>query len=136
MFHLKDLCALYKKHSEDAAECCSDRTNFLIANKGQFHFEELDRTDVDGLREYLLCDILAIYEYLSITDKAETAEWFTEFKGMTCSMEENDDYKALAELGRIIGGCNPEGAFKAALENSIEPFKSRGIACTHFDYTV
>lgn len=136
MFGLNYLCKLYKEHSADAVACCNDRTNFLIANKGKFHFEELNRSDVEGLRQYLLCDILAIYEYLARMDKTGTADWFEEFNGVACRMEENDDYLSLAELGREIGGCNPERAFKAALENSIEPFKSRGIACAKFDYTV
>lgn len=44
-------------------------------------FEELDKSDLEGLRPYLLCDILVIYEYLAVKSDVCVAEWFSEYKG-------------------------------------------------------
>lgn len=133
---LKDLCRLYRQHSSDQSKCCNDRTNFLIFNKGAFHFEELSIDDVSGLREYLLCDILSIYEYLADLSGTEPEGWIKQFDGVVCRKEENDDYIGLKELSELIEGSNPDAAFEIDLEQSIEQFRKRGIACKEFDYTV
>ena len=134
MKNLKWLCQVYKEVSDNSTECCNARGNYLIANKGNFHFEELDESDIIDLRPYLQCDILAIYEYLANQDSTPVQDWFHKYNGVSCPKEVNDEYICLT-----LNPLAPERAdeiFDEMLKNSIEPYKSRGIPATCFDYTV
>ena len=134
MFTLKQLCEEYKRVSHCASDCCNMRSEYLRVNKGNFHFESLDESDIVGLRPYLQCDILAIYEYLALNDNIEVQEWFNKYNGVSCPKEDNDEYIELT-----LNPIAPENAdiiFENMLRNSIEPFKSRGIPADCFDYTV
>lgn len=133
-FTLKQLCQLYKEVSDNASSCCNMRSEYLMRNKNKFHFEELDESDIQGLRPYLQCDILAMYEYLALLDDKEPQDWFKKYDGVSCPKEENDEYIVLK-----LNPLAPENAdkiFESMLSRSIEPFKSRGIPATCFDYTV
>lgn len=136
---LKELCILYKRDSDDIAKCCNWRSEFLKSNKGNFHFEELDEEELRNLRTYLLCDILAIYEYLAGLDNTETAEWFNRYSSVRCEKEQSDDYTVLLDNPLFTSDKAREIAdkiYESSLKKSIEPFKSRGIAESEFDYTV
>ena len=133
-FTLKQLCKAYRDVSNNAVSCCNMRSEYLIVNKGNFHFEELDESDIKDLRPYLQCDILAIYEYLANKDKVEVQDWFNKYKGVYCSKEENDEYIELKM--NPIAPQNADSIFESMLDRSIEPFKSRGIPAPCFDYTV
>lgn len=134
VFTLKQLCRLYGEKSTDEVSCSNLLSEYLMQNKGNFHFEELDENDIKDLRPYLQCDILAIYEYLAIQDDVDVQSWFSFYKGVSCPREENDIYKEL-KLNPIAPE-NADEIFESMLEKSIEPFKSRGIPATCFDYTV
>ena len=133
-FTLKMLCRAYKEVSKDASSCCNMRSEYLMANKNNFHFEKLEEEDIQDLRPYLQCDILAIYEYLAIQDKVEPQNWFKNYDGVVCPKEENDEYIELTL--NPIAPENANSIFESMLSKSIEPFKSRGITATCFDYTV
>lgn len=133
-FTLKMLCKAYKDVSKNASSCCNMRSEYLMINKGNFHFEEIDEEDIINLRPYLQCDILAIYEYLAIQDGVKTQDWFKNYKGVVCPKEENDEYIELTL--NPIAPENADSIFESMLEKSIEPFKSRGVPATCFDYTV
>lgn len=133
-FTFRELCYLYREYSDDACKCDCLRSEYLSRNKGNYKFELLDKEDVEGLRPFLLCDILAMYEYIAIMNNAEMPDWFSDYDGVTCPMAESDMYDAL--LDNPIAPQNAEIIYKSMIENAIEPFKSRGITCDVFDYTV
>ena len=133
-FTLKMLCKAYEDVSKSASSCCNMRSEYLMINKGNFHFEKLDEEGIINLRPYLQCDILAIYEYLAIKDNVETQDWFKSYDGVVCPKEENDEYIELTL--NPIAPENADEIFESMLSRSIEPFKSRGIPATCFDYTV
>lgn len=133
-FTLKELCNLYRKYSNDSTMCCNIRSEFLKENKNNFKFEPLDEVDLKDLRPYLLCDILSIYEYLANQDCVSVQDWFKKYNGVSCTKFDNDEYVELT-----LNPIAPENAdiiFNGMLDKSIEPFKSRGIPATCFDYTV
>ena len=134
VYSLKWLCKEYRNYSSDRSFCCNLRSEYLRRNKGNYHFEELDESDIVDLRPYLLCDILAIYEYLAIKDKVKTQSWFKKYKGVSCQKEDADDYIELRL--NPIAPENADDIFESMLNKSIEPFKSRGIPASCFDYTV
>ena len=134
MKNLKWLCKKYKESSDSIVECCNARSNYLIANKDNFIFETLDECDLVGLRPYLLCDILAIYEYLAIKNSREVDDWFYKYNNLYCPKEVNDEYLVLKL--NPLAPQNADIIFDSMLERSIEPFKSRGIPADCFDYTV
>lgn len=133
-FTLKDLCSCYRTSSDSIVDCANMLSEYLMINKGNFHFEELDESDIEGLRPYLQCDILAIYEYLAIQDNTEVQDWFKKYIGVVCPREENDEYIILTQ--NPIAPENADIIFESMLSRSMEPFKSRGIPATCFDYTV
>lgn len=133
-FTLKQLCQAYREVSKSASSCCNMRSEYLMINKDNFHFEELDEEDIKDLRPYLQCDILAIYEYLALQDKVEPQDWFKKYTDISCPKEENDEYIELTL--NPIAPENADSIFESMLSRSIEPFKSRGIPATCFDYTV
>lgn len=134
VYTLKHLCNMYKKNSDNASACCNSRSEFLRVNKGNYHFEELNEEDIKDLRPYLQCDILAIYEYLAQLDKVNTQMWFSKYNDVVCPKELNDEYIELT-----LNPLAPDSAdaiFSSMLVKSIEPFKTRGIPATCFDYTI
>lgn len=131
---LKELCILYRIYSSDIVKCCNARSEYLRRNKGKYRFERLDESDFSCLRVYLLCDILAIYEYLAVANKEQVQDWFVLYTGVSCPLEECDNYRVMIE-----NGASTEDAASVVgymLESSIEPFKRRGIPASCFDYTV
>lgn len=133
-FTLKMLCQAYRDVSKKISACCNMRSEYLLTNKGKFHFEELEESDIIGLRPYLQCDILAMYEYLALKDNVELPDWFKKYEGVYCPKELNDEYIVLKESP--LAPENADKIFESMLSRSIEPFKSRGIPATCFDYTV
>lgn len=133
-FSLKNLCEYYKMYTDDIQKCSNALSQYLMVNKDNFHFEMLDEDSVKDLRPYLQCDILAIYEYLAMQDNLETQDWFKNYKGVVCPKDENDEYIILKM--NPIAPENADEIFESMLSRSIEPFKSRGIPATCFDYTV
>lgn len=133
-FTLKELCKCYKEVSDNIIDCCNFRSEYLMLNKGKYHFEELSEEDIKCLRPYLQCDILAIYEYLARLDNIEPQDWFKSYQGVSCPKDENDEYIELKQ--NPIAPENADEIFDSMLSRSIEPFKSRGIPATCFDYTV
>lgn len=134
MFTLKDLCTCYREHSKDPVQCCNYRANFLIANKDNDINYRIDESDIKGLRPYLLCDILATYEYIDSMAGSKKPERFSGYEDKKCKVEDTDEYGIL-----VSGGFDEAGAreiIEMQLASSIEPFKSRGIPCKEFDYTV
>lgn len=131
---LKELCYLFNKYSDDDIKCDNAKSEYLMLNKNNFHFEKLEESDIENLRPYLKCIILSMYEYLAIQDKVETQEWFNRYTKEHCPKEENDEYKAL-KLNPIAPE-NADSIFESMLSKAIEPFKSRGITADCFDYTV
>lgn len=97
--------------------------------KTDLDVEDLSLNDIVDLRPYLLCDTLAIYEYLG-----GSSNEFNQYRSMTCCRDENDFYKALLENPLI--NTNAEEIYQLALSESIEPFKSRGIPCKEFNFAV
>lgn len=130
---LKELCSLYKKCNQEMMQCSVYRSEYLH-RKNDESFESLDESDLEDLRPYLLCDILAMYEYLAIKSCVEVADWFKKYKGVSCSMKDNDDYKCYRQSP--LAPENAESIYKSSLENSIEPFKSRGICAKVFNNAV
>ena len=133
-FTLKMLCNAYKDVSKSIPGCCNMRSEYLLTNKGKFHYEELCEADIVGLRPYLQCDILAMVEYLANKDGVQLPEWFKKYDSVSCPKKENDEYIVLKESP--IAPENADAIFESMLEKSIEPFKRRGIPAICFDYTV
>lgn len=129
---LKDLCDRYRESSSSILSCCNYRGNYLISNKGNFHHENIDESDLRNLRPYLLCDILSMYEYLH--DESEYPDWYKKYENVYCSMEDNDDYRASLEC---TNGDKEvaKRMYESAKEGAIEPFKKHGIFTKCFDYT-
>jgi hypothetical protein len=125
---LKTLCFLYKECNQDMSKCSILKSQYMH-EKTDLTTEDLSLCDVVGLRLYLLCDTLAIYEYLGGSSKE-----FSQYSTITCCKDENDFYKALLE--NPLGSVNADEIYKLALSESIEPFKSRGIPCKEFNFAV
>lgn len=124
---LKRLCALYKIYEQNPDACASFRSQYMHDKRG-LKVEELSLDDIDGLRPFLLCDTLSIYEYLG-----GSSDLLSHFKDVSCPKEENDIYK---ELLRNPFNTNASELFDKMLQTSIEPFRSRGILCREFNSAV
>lgn len=89
--------------------------------------------DLDSLDTHSKCHVLAIYEHICFELGITCSEDFKFYEGVSCPLEENVIYLALSDsLGK-------EGAVEICLEwleNSIEPFRSRGIIAQEFNYAV
>ena len=131
---LKELCNLYKMYSDDIIKCCNARSEYLRRNKGHFKFEELEESDLEGLRVYLLCDVLAMYEYLALESCEKVQNWFNNYNDVSCTLEECDDYKALLDSG--VSAEVAKRIIEMSLKESLEPFRKRGIPADCLDYTV
>ena len=103
-------------------------------NKGHFKFEKLDESDLSGLRVYLLCDVLAMYEYLAIEGGVSVQDWFNDYNDVFCPLEECDDYRALLDSG--VSEEVAKRIIEMSLKESLEPFRKRGIPADCLDYTV
>ncbi len=132
---LKELCFYFNMYNYIDGEdrCEYYKSEYFNLNIGKTDFEYLDESDVIGLRPYLQCLVLSIYEYLARYNNVPLADWFNKYSEAHCLMEENDYYIALrdgymqlhpGELSTEV----PDRIFMNMLEKSIEPFKSRGIA--------
>ncbi len=124
---LKRLCILYKIYEQNPDACASFRSQYMHDKRG-LEPEELNLDDLDGLRSFLLCDTLSIYEYLG-----GSSDLLSHFVNVSCPKEENDIYK---ELLRNPFNPNASELFDNFLQTSIEPFKSRGILCGEFNSAV
>lgn len=125
---LKTLCTLYKKCNQEMSACSILKSQYMH-EKTDLAKEDLSLNDVVDLRPYLLCDTLAIYEYLG-----GSSDEFSQYSTTICRRDENDFYKALLENPLI--STNAEEIYQLALSESIEPFKSRGIPCKEFNFAV
>ena len=125
---LKTLCALYKECNQEMSACSILKSQYMH-EKVDLATEDLSLSDIVDLRPYLLCDTLAIYEYLG-----GSSDEFSQYRTTTCCRDENDFYKALLENPLI--NTNAEEIYQLALSKSIEPFKSRGIPCKEFNFAV
>lgn len=120
---LKELCNLYKACNQDLVSCANYRSQYMHEKKDE-QYEDLEVSDLDGLRSFLLCDTLAIYKYLG--GSSIDLDCY-------CNKEDNDLYISLKS--------NPfnsdiDKLFDNMLINSIEPFKSFGVACSTFNTAV
>lgn len=131
---LKELCNLYKMYSDDIIKCCNARSEYLRRNKGHFKFEKLDETDLVGMRLYLLCDVLAMYEYLAFESGEQVQDWFNDYNDVSCPLEECDDYKALLNAG--VQDDVAKRIIEMSIKESLEQFRKRGIPADCLDYTV
>ena len=130
---LKELCFLYKECNQEMIKCSVYRSEYYHRKKDEA-FEELDKSDLEDLRIYLLCDILSMYEYLAIKSNTQVADWFRDYNGICCPMEDNDDYKCYKMSP--LAPENAESIYIISLGKSIEPFKSRGICAEIFNSAV
>lgn len=124
---LKRLCALYRMYEQNPDACASFRSQYMHDKRG-LKPEELSLDDLDGLRPFLLCDTLAIYEYLG-----GSSDLLSRFKDVYCPREGNDIYR---ELLRNPFNTDVNELFDKLLQTSIEPFRSRGILCSKFNSAV
>lgn len=125
---LKTLCSLYKECNQDMSKCSTLKSQYMH-EKTDLAMEDLSLYDIADLRPYLLCDVLAIYEYLG-----GSSDEFSQYRTITCCKDENDFYKAL--LQSPLSSINADEIYELALSESIEPFKSRGIPCKEFNFAV
>ena len=132
-YTLRDLCRDYNRYSDDALRCEHMRTTYLMENKDNFEYEEIDETDIANLRTFLKCDILAKMEYLAMVNEVALPDWFRKYEDLRCPIEENDNYKFMAE------NLSKEAAKKvytSALEDALDIYKKRGLPWKEWDYTV
>jgi hypothetical protein len=113
---------------------CSVYRSEYYHKKNNENFEPLDESDITNLRPHLLCDILAIYEYLANKSGVVVADWFIKYANVKCDMKDNDDYTCY--LRSPLAPENAELIYKDALSSSIEPFKSRGICKKVFNDSI
>lgn len=92
-------------------------------------------SDLEGLSIYCKCEIISIYEYICNITGVSMDEGINAIsKNLVCPMEENSFYLCNKELtGNHIYA---EKAYKHALSQSIEPFRSHGIIATEFNFAV
>lgn len=138
---LKELCAYFKLCKQDSDKCEHYKNQWILEQNHDFHFEELDETDVKELRPYLQCWVLSVYEYLAVQSGMRTADWFGGYEDVKCSKEENDYFKELSGLYADIYGneMNIQSVYDiydSMLNNSITQFKRRGIARNMLDDAV
>lgn len=81
---LKTLCSLYKECNQDISKCSILKSQYMH-EKTDLATEDLSLCDVVDLRPYLLCDTLAIYEYLGGSSKE-----FSQYSTMTCCRDEDE----------------------------------------------
>ena len=75
-----------------------------MANHNNFHFEELDEQDIVGLRPYLQCFVLGIYECLAAQYRQTVGSWLIRYSDVYCKLEENDWYLGLKRTCRSMHG--------------------------------
>lgn len=131
---LRELCKDFEKYSDNPSRCDVARTNYLMFNKANFHYEELDEQDIINLRPFLKCEILARMEYLARLDNVELPEWFSKYNNYKCPLHENDLYNRIVKVISIEEGIDE--AFEKAVNNALDVFKKRGIPWKEYDYTV
>lgn len=135
---LRELCSYFRQYSDDEGKCEHYKNQYFVANHGNFHFEELNEQDIIGLRPYLQCYILGIYEYLLDKYGVDYPDWISRYSSAYCIREENDYYKELERGHLLLHGSN-EGlveCFDSILSKSLDVFRKRGIAREVFDDTV
>lgn len=126
---LKQLCKYFKDNQYNESMCEHYKNEYMLLNKDRYNYENLDESDIAGLRPYLMCWVLALYEYLANYNNEAVEDWFNKYSNVTCKEEDNDYYKELVETGKIFGRHTDElnSIFNSMLEKAIPEFKKRGI---------
>lgn len=126
---LKQLCKYFKDNQYNENICEHYKNEYMILNKDKYDYENLNESDIIGLRPYLMCWVLALYEYLANCSSRAVADWFSKYNNVTCKEEDNDYYKELVETGKMFGRNTNETdrLFNNMLERAIPEFKKRGI---------
>ena len=134
-YGLRDLIKDYEKYSDDSLKCDICRATYLMVNKNNFEYKEINEADIANLRTFLKCDILAKLEYLARINGATLPDWFRKYDGLKCPIEENDSYIAF-----LNGDTDKDGIikrlFEKDLESALDIYKKRGLPWKEWDYTV
>lgn len=129
---LKELCEHFRNNQYDVDMCEYYKNQYMLDNKDKYGYERLDEHDIDGLRPYLMCWALALYEYLANYNNIEVEDWFSKYDGVVCKKDENDYCVAFLELYEIIHSTeDSEPAsrlYDGMVSNSVPEFRRRGIA--------
>lgn len=127
---LKELSSYFRDNQNNADMCEHYKNQYLLENQDKFEYEDLSESDIAGLRPYLMCWVLAIYEYMARCSCTQLEDWFDNYSDVSCKRLDNDYYLELIETQKSIfpdREPNADRVFDLMYENSLPEFARRGI---------